>query len=91
MREFVEHAFLAAGDRIQWKGEGASTIGRDSAGRVRVTVDPQLFRPAEVEVLLGDASKARERIGWKPEMSFEDLVAQMVDADIRAVRGEIPS
>jgi GDPmannose 4,6-dehydratase len=83
IREFVEIAFGCAGFSLQWRGEGIDEKGVDSAtGRVLAEVDPHLFRPAEVDCLLGDSSRARKSLGWKPEVDFRSLVTMMVDADL---------
>ena len=75
VREFIEHAFSAVGMTVAWRGTGLSEQGYDAAsGKVVVDVDPQFFRPAEVNVLLGDSSKARQKLGWVPQHSFADLV-----------------
>ncbi|MEM7650952.1 MAG: GDP-mannose 4,6-dehydratase [Pseudomonadota bacterium] len=82
VRDFVERAFAHTGTQIAWEGEGVDEIARDSkTGRTLVEVDPQFFRPLEVNHLLGDASKAKEKLGWAPQTSFDDLVAAMVNAD----------
>jgi GDPmannose 4,6-dehydratase len=83
VREFVTRAAEHLGIRLQWKGEGVNEQGIDAEGRVVVTVDPLYFRPAEVETLLGDASKARRELGWKPRTSFADLVSEMVTGDLK--------
>jgi len=84
VREFIELAFAEAGRAIAWEGSGVDEIGRDTAnGKVLVKVDPAYFRPAEVDLLLGDATKAHEKLGWKHKTSFKDLVAEMVKADMR--------
>ncbi len=87
MREFATLAFARAGIELQWQGSGLDEKGVDAAtGRVLVEVDPRFFRPAEVEQLLGDPSKAREKLGWNPtKTSFEELVNRMVDADIKLI------
>jgi GDPmannose 4,6-dehydratase len=83
VREFCERAFAAAGLRIAWAGHGVEERGLDVAtGRVLVEVDPKYFRPAEVDLLQGDASKARAALGWEPTVRFEGLVAMMVEADL---------
>ncbi|MEH6359868.1 MAG: GDP-mannose 4,6-dehydratase, partial [Amylibacter sp.] len=66
---------------ITFEGEGVDEVGRDASGNVIVAVDERYFRPTEVETLLGDASKAKEKLGWTPQTSFEELVAEMVKAD----------
>jgi GDPmannose 4,6-dehydratase len=89
VREFVEKAFAVAGKTIEWSGKGADEIGVDPAsGETVVEIDPQYFRPTEVDVLVGDAAKARLKLGWKHTTSFDDLVREMVEADRRIVRDE---
>jgi len=83
VREFVELAAQELGMKIRWVGEGAEERGLDSAGRCVVAVDPLYFRPTEVDSLLGDASKAREKLGWKPRTSFSELVSEMVREDMK--------
>ena len=86
VREFVERAFAHVGRRIVWQGEGADEVGIDEAsGKPVVLVDKNYFRPTEVEFLLGDASKAREKLGWQPQTSFEQLVTEMVDNDLKMI------
>lgn len=86
VREFVEHAFAEAGMRIEWSGQGAQEKGRDAkTGRVLVEIDPRYFRPTEVDLLLGDPSKAHRVLGWKHETTFEQLVVEMVREDIKAI------
>ena len=89
VRAFAEKAFAQVGVTLAWRGEGIEEVGMDVAtGTVRVQVDPRYFRPTEVDALLGDARKARERLGWRPEIEFDALVAEMVEADLRVVAGE---
>jgi len=89
VREFVESAFSQIGIRIAWKGKGVDEEGFDGAsGRVLVKVDPRYFRPTEVDFLVGDPSKARSKLGWHHKVSFEELVAEMVAADLEAVARE---
>jgi GDPmannose 4,6-dehydratase len=89
VREFVERAFAEVGRRIIWHGKGTGETGVDAkSGRVLVAVDPRYFRPTEVDLLVGDASKARQRLGWRPKTSFADLVKEMVGSDLVAVRLE---
>jgi len=86
VREFVEKAFAQIGIGIVWQGVGADEKGIDAgSGRVLVEVDPGYFRPTEVDFLIGDASKARAKLGWKHRVSFDDLVAEMVAADLKNV------
>ena len=90
VREFVETAFRAAGLEIAWEGSGAGEIGREkTSGKVLVKVNPDFFRPAEVEVLWGNPQKAEKELGWKREISFEDLVRRMVTHDMKLVEKEI--
>jgi len=90
VREFVVAAAAELGLRVSWSGVGAAEIGTLDDGRVVVRVDPRYFRPTEVESLLGDASKARAKLGWKPKVLFEQLVAEMVRADLaEAERDEL--
>jgi GDPmannose 4,6-dehydratase len=84
VREFVERSFAIVGTTIEWRGEGVEEIGVCSVtGRTLVRVDPRYFRPAEVELLLGDASRARADLGWEPATRFEELVREMTEADLR--------
>lgn len=90
VREFVEMAFRYAGIDVEWQGEGVNEIGIDKAtGNVVVKVSSMFFRPAEVEVLLGNPAKAEEKLGWKREISFSELVKRMVDNDLALVDREI--
>jgi GDPmannose 4,6-dehydratase len=87
VRDFVESAASHLKMRIEWRGEGVDETGLDAkSGRVVVRVDPRYFRPAEVDTLLGDASKARRKLGWAPTVSFAELVTEMVAADIELAR-----
>jgi GDPmannose 4,6-dehydratase len=87
VREFVEAAFAAADMELEWEGEGVNEVGRDRrTGRVLARVAPEFFRPAEVDLLLGDSTKARERLGWSPSTTFARLVELMVEADIGRCR-----
>ena len=86
MREFIEVAFGQVGRRIVWQGEGVDEVGVDAnAGAELVRVDPQYFRPTEVNELTGDASKAAERLGWRHKTSFKELVAEMVQSDLKVI------
>lgn len=82
VREFCEIAFRRVGIDIEWSGEGINEIGVDQYGNTLVCINEEYYRPAEVPLLLGDATKAREKLGWKPERSFVDLVNWMVDHDV---------
>ncbi len=90
VREFVETAFRHVGIEIAWEGQGVDEVGRDKeTGRVLVTINPEFFRPAEVEVLLGNPAKAETELGWKREISFAQLVERMVKNDMEIVAKEI--
>jgi GDPmannose 4,6-dehydratase len=84
VREFVEAAAAELGMPLRWSGSGVDETGTDAGGRVVVRVDPRYFRPAEVETLLGDAGRAREKLGWVPRCGFHELVAEMVREDLKA-------
>ena len=89
VREFVEKAFAHIGKTIVWRGVGVEEKGVErGTGEVLVEVDPRYFRPTEVEALLGDSSKARSRLGWRHKTSFEELVKDMVDADMITILKE---
>ena len=90
VREFVETAFNHVGISVEWKGNGVNEIGIDKAtGKEIVKVNPKFFRPAEVEVLLGNPEKAEKTLGWQREIPFAELVARMVDNDMALVENEI--
>ena len=87
VREFAEHAATLLGMRLDWSGRGADERGVDTkSGRTIVKIDRRYFRPTEVETLLGDASKANKKLGWKPQTSFETLVEEMVTEDLGLAR-----
>ncbi|TMJ71746.1 MAG: GDP-mannose 4,6-dehydratase, partial [Alphaproteobacteria bacterium] len=89
VREFVERAFACIDRSIEWQGKGAKEVGLDAkTGKDLVRIDPRYFRPTEVDELLGDASKARAQLGWKPKVTFAELVAEMVESDRTAVEQE---
>jgi len=84
VREFCERAFARAGMELEWRGSGLEEEGVDRrSGKTVVAIDPRYLRPTEVEILLGDASKAKAALGWSPRTSFSGLVDLMVDADMR--------
>jgi GDPmannose 4,6-dehydratase len=84
VREFVNLAAQEFGMAISWKGQGAEEKGFDASGKCVVAVDPRYFRPTEVETLLGDATKARLKLGWTPKISFQELVSEMMREDLKA-------
>ena len=88
VREFVNAAFDAVGIEIRWEGEGADEKGYDAkTGRLLVDVNPEFYRPAEVEFLWGDCTKAERELGWKRDVSFEGLVKMMMDSDMKEITG----
>jgi len=90
VREFVETAFAHVGIEVEWKGSGVNEIGVDkNTGKTIVTVNPRFFRPAEVEVLLGNPAKADKELGWVREITFSELVKRMVENDMKLVEKEI--
>lgn len=89
VREFVERAFTHIGIKLVWEGHGVGEKGRDSAsGRILVEVDPRYFRPTEVDLLLGDPTKAQSKLGWRHQVSFDALVAEMIASDLAVVAQE---
>ena len=89
VREFVERAFEHVGKAMVWKGTGVDETGYDDAtGEVLVQIDPRYVRPTEVDLLLGDPSKAHNRLGWKHRTSFQELVREMVEADVKLIDAE---
>ena len=88
VREFAGRSFGRAGRSLTWSGSGPEETGAEADGTVRVRVDPRYYRPAEVDVLLGDASKAARELGWTPRVSFSGLVDMMTDADLEKARQE---
>jgi GDPmannose 4,6-dehydratase len=87
VRDFVEKAFAHVDIKINWRGSGVTEQGLDARdGRVLVEIDPRYFRPTETDALLGDPSKARQKLGWSHKVSFDELVREMVDSDLREIR-----
>lgn len=91
VRDFVNAAAACLDLSIEWEGTGIDEKGRDKNGKVIVRVDPRYFRPTEVETLLGDAAKARDMLGWAPEISFDELVREMTEQDYRDADLEVKS
>lgn len=90
VRDFVDAAAEELGLKISWQGSGVDETGTEQSGKIIVRVDPRYFRPTEVETLLGDPTKAREKLGWIPKISFRELVAEMVREDLKmAERDEL--
>ena len=86
VRDFVNAAAKELNIQITWQGQGVNEIGTDSNGKVMVKVDPRYFRPTEVETLLGDPSKAKQKLGWTPKITFQELVSEMVQADYKSAQ-----
>jgi GDPmannose 4,6-dehydratase len=89
VREFAEIAFKHCGIDLEWDGKGVEEIGiNQENGEVLVEVDPKFFRPAEVNLLIGDSSKARNELGWKPKISFNQLVEDMICSDMEYIKNK---
>lgn len=89
VREFVEKSFAIIGRTVVWRGEGVEEVGIDAeTGTVLIRIDPRYFRPTEVELLLGDPTKARTQLGWTHTTGFDDLVREMVEADRATIHGQ---
>ena len=86
VRDFVDLAARKLDMRFKWSGKGLDEIAMDQTGQARVAVDPRYFRPAEVETLLGDPSKAKHKLGWSAKVSFEQLVEEMTSQDLKAAQ-----
>lgn len=87
VREFVEESFKYVGRTIEWKGKGVNEVGVEKeTGTIRVRVNPKFFRPTEVDLLLGDATKAKQVLGWKPKTTFLELVADMMQSDLELMK-----
>lgn len=84
VRDFVDIAARELGIFVRWEGEGSDEKGYDESGKCIVSVDPRYFRPTEVETLLGDASKAKTKLGWEPKITFDELVKEMVREDLKS-------
>jgi GDPmannose 4,6-dehydratase len=92
VRTFVEKAFRKVGMDLEWRGEGLQETGVDtSTGKTVVEVDPRYFRPTEVDLLLGDPTKAHERLGWRHQSSVDELVAEMVREDLKSMARMVPA
>jgi GDPmannose 4,6-dehydratase len=86
VRDFIDAAAEEIGITLSWEGAGIDEIGIDANGKTIIAIDPKYFRPTEVESLLGDASKAREKLGWTPKISFKELVCEMVREDMKSAQ-----
>ena len=89
VREFVERAFARVGRSIEWRGKGANEQGIEAkTGEVRIEIDPRYFRPTEVDLLIGDPSKAQQKLGWRHKIDFGSLIDEMVDCDLKLMQAE---
>jgi GDPmannose 4,6-dehydratase len=89
VREFVERAFARVGRAIEWRGKGVKEQGIEGkTGKVRIEIDPRYFRPTEVDLLIGDPSKAHQKLGWKHKVDFGSLIDEMIDCDLKLMRTE---
>ena len=89
-RKFFELAFEQVGIKIEWEGKGIDEKGIDKkTGKVIIQVDPRYFRPTEVDILCGDSSKARRELGWKPKVTFKELIKLMVKNDLEINEREL--
>ena len=87
IREFAERAFAEVGITLGWSGRGVDEVGRDTkTGNTVVSVDPTYFRPTEVDLLIGDATKARKKLGWKPTLDLQQMIEEMIAADLEEAR-----
>ena len=87
IREFSERAFAEVGITLEWSGSGVDETGRDvKSGNIIVSIDPAYFRPTEVDLLIGDASKAREKLGWQPTCDLQQMIEEMIKADLEEAR-----
>ena len=84
VRDFVNAAAKELGIKLRWEGQGLDEKGYDEEGKCIIAVDPRYFRPTEVEILLGDSTKARKKLGWAPKITFGELVAEMVGEDLKS-------
>ena len=90
VREFVERTFMYVGIEIIWEGSEVNEIGKDKAtGKIVVKINPDFFRPAEVDILIGDPIKAETKLGWKREIPFVELVERMIKNDLMLVEKEL--
>jgi GDPmannose 4,6-dehydratase len=89
VREFVDLAASKLGLDLTWEGSGLDEVGYDRNGSPIIRIDPRYFRPTEVDTLLGDSTKAREKLSWSPTISFDDLITEMVDEDLRLAEHQI--
>ena len=90
IREFAERVFAEVGISIEWSGSGVNEIGKDNkSGKIIISIDTDYFRPTEVELLIGDSTKARDKLGWEPKFNLEQLIEDMIKSDIDEAKSEI--
>jgi len=90
VRDFINMAFKEAGINLTWKGKGVDEKGINQAdGRILVEIDPRYFRPAEVDILIGDPSKAKSKLGWEPKVQLPELVKMMTEHDIELAKRDV--
>jgi len=89
IRDFTTQAFSEAGISLEWSGSGVDEVGKNSqTGKLLVSVDPAYFRPTEVDLLVGDATKAKEKLGWSPTCDLKQLISEMISSDLEEARKE---
>ena len=87
IRDFTTQAFAEAGITLEWSGSGVDEIGKNAqTGKLHVSVDPTYFRPTEVDLLIGDATKAKEKLGWSPTCDLKQLISEMISSDFEEAR-----
>lgn len=92
VRTFVEKTFAKVGMRIEWRGEGVEEKGFDAgSGECVIEIDPRYFRPTEVDLLIGDPTKAHQKLGWRHETNLDQLVAEMVREDLKVMARNVPA
>jgi GDPmannose 4,6-dehydratase len=91
VRSFVEKSFAKVGTIIEWRGEGVNEKGYDASGQCVVEIDPRYFRPTEVDLLIGNPTKAHEKLGWKHETNLDQLIAEMVREDLKVMARNVPT
>jgi GDPmannose 4,6-dehydratase len=90
IREFIEETFKVLGEEVLWTGKGVNEKGKlKSSGKEVISIDPRYFRPTEVDLLIGNPAKAKEKLGWAPKTTFHDLVKIMVDSDFEKAKRRI--
>ena len=88
VRQFVSWSAAHLGITLEFEGEGVDEIGRNAAGEIKVSIDPAYFRPTEVDLLIGDPTKAKTKLGWEPKITLDEMVAEMVASDLERMGKE---